>query len=104
MITVTIETEGDSRTMRATGHAGYNAGNDVVCASFSTLAYQLANLLAEMGAGEMEDDGATMTIRSAQAGAAALMAWRGFELGAQMLEDAYPENIKILQKQQTSQN
>lgn len=24
MITVTIETEGDSRTMRATGHAGYN--------------------------------------------------------------------------------
>lgn len=49
MISVTVTKLTDKCYFQINGHANYNPGNDIVCASVSILAYTLAGRLAELG-------------------------------------------------------
>lgn len=99
MIRISVTKGADRWCMTAFGHAGYERGNDIVCAAFSMLVYQLANLLHDLNAGMMTDNGHTIFVQSENPGAAALMVWRGFLCGAEMLEETYPYHVKLTVQQ-----
>jgi uncharacterized protein YsxB (DUF464 family) len=41
MVRISVRQRGDTRCLVMAGHAGYNTGNDIVCAGCSALAYAL---------------------------------------------------------------
>lgn len=51
MIKINYEINGDNMTLSMRGHAGYNPGNDIVCAGCSAVFYSLVGALENM-----EDD------------------------------------------------
>lgn len=97
MITVSAEIDGGSYALSLRGHAGYNPGNDPVCAGVSSLLFALLGYLRnnsghitevramayESGEADIDLDG-DMTLRPA------------FEMaviGLLQIAQKYPENI-----------
>lgn len=103
MTTVKIK-NGDMIKISVQGHAGYNPGNDIVCAGISTLTYALLNYLGnESGANHISDFGYiqksgdvrmwfnSRTMYAKELGAAINL----FRTGMDMLEGRFPEYIKV---------
>lgn len=49
MIRVIVEARGRAHCLEMRGHAGFNPGNDIVCAGASAIAYALAGYLHNCG-------------------------------------------------------
>lgn len=76
------------------GHAGYCGGRDIVCAAASMLFFALAGRLRELGMGEY--------VERCQSGEARAFvpdglsdAFRVILCGFRMLEETYPENVRV---------
>jgi len=93
---------GNSVSFRLIGHAGFNPGNDVVCAGISTLTFMLANYLDDaLSRGKIskllvKDDPGDMLI---QFEIADYPEWeevkRLITTGYEMLSENYPANMLI---------
>lgn len=81
------------------GHTGYSsAGEDIVCASVSSVAYMVANTLTEVLhlRTNTQVDGGFMCIKLSTADAAkAQDILKGLELHIKSLSNDYPKNIKV---------
>ncbi len=83
------------------GHAGAGThGNDLVCAALSLLSTTCANAL-ESVAGEkptvaQRDGYLRVTLKPIQLNPDALAILKTFQQGAQDLEQAYPEHVRLL--------
>ena len=94
MISITITPE----SLSVQGHAGYNAGNDIVCAAVSALVQTF-----EVSAKEFTTD----CIKSSLQDGCAVIAWPraptrelkllidSFTLGLMQVSAAYPDNVSI---------
>ena len=82
-----------------TGHAGGEAGTDIVCAAVSSAAYLVANTITEvMGAvpSELEASEGDMLLRlSPEDGPGCRAALLGLKLHLEGLEEQYPEDIRV---------
>lgn len=82
------------------GHAGYNPGNDIVCAGISAITYEMLNTLnafAEAGKvyaliAEAVDGNVTADFRVADRPAWDI-AWMVIRIGYENIAQAYPQNL-----------
>lgn len=83
----------------ATGHAGYSMnGDDIVCASVSTLFYTLANYLDQKGADDLTgDDEGNFTIecKGLYHDEVVHTAFQMTVMGLMLLEENYPDNVQV---------
>jgi uncharacterized protein YsxB (DUF464 family) len=103
MTNIRCENDRGNFTIDIEGHAGYNPGNDIVCASASILAYTLENALANTVESNLtvindEDNGEihikVKSTRDNQNEIKTIVTtvMTGYEL----LEDQYPANISVV--------
>lgn len=101
MIRVTLRQMDDAYELRMEGHAGYQPGNDIVCAGASALAYALMGTVLNLrnqgehvriAAAEAESGSAWVYCEGDEvAGAVFLSASVGFL----QLEKAYPAHVQV---------
>ncbi len=75
------------------GHAGYHAGNDIVCAAISALVYALVGYLDSSGADyicDIGDGAATVECETHT------MAFETVLAGLRMIAAEYPENLQVM--------
>jgi uncharacterized protein YsxB (DUF464 family) len=98
MIKIVVEKFRDDMSLSMTGHADYNAGNDIVCAGCSALYYALIGTL------ENKDAHVNNFIESSESGYAKvsfsgdLVSRTVFEtviVGLLQIEKTYPDNVSI---------
>lgn len=104
MTKVQIKNIGDTYTITARGHAGYNSGNDPVCAAISMLLLTLAQITEDLSSNNdakiikrtLKPGRVTMVIKSSAIywKYAIKTAITGFEL----LEHQYPEHVLLTNK------
>ncbi len=94
MIHISITHSGDRAEITARGHAGYHPGNDIVCASASTLLQALGTYLAQHNIGLGEFRSGDITVQSDNP--AALPYFRMTEHGLRALAKTFPEHIAVL--------
>lgn len=76
-----------------TGHAGYHAGNDIVCAAISALVYALVGYLDSVDADYICDIGdGTATVECETH----TMAFETVLAGLRMIAVEYPENLQVM--------
>lgn len=93
MTQVTIQYSKSKAIVDLIGHAGFNPGNDIVCASISTLAYALYNTLMHDGALILIKDGSMhMEFPCSEALKYHL---KMFTVGIDMIAERYPDNVKL---------
>lgn len=83
-----------SVTINGVGHAGFNTGNDIVCSAVSTLFYTFGAFVSSKSNAECEcrfDKGKARIKASGDIDDN----YRMFKLGLKMIEEQYPENIKL---------
>lgn len=104
MTTIKSATKGSVTTITVDGHAGFNPGNDIVCAAASMLTYTLVqNLLDLTGAGLLEwcktdekDGSMKIKVKTNKKGeAVAKIAIKTIMTGYELLQNQYPENVKL---------
>lgn len=104
MTTISTVTKGTKITIDVQGHAGFNPGNDIVCASTSILTYTLVqNLLdlTEVGLLEYcktsEKDGSlNIKIKTNDKGKALTgIVIKAIMTGYELLENQYPNNVSL---------
>jgi uncharacterized protein YsxB (DUF464 family) len=92
MTNITIKDSKDKVIIDLIGHAGYNPGNDVVCAAVSILTYTLLNELANSDVPfKHEISPGKVHIEIEQRIPAVQTVLTGWKL----LENNYPDNVKI---------
>ena len=98
MIRVSYSINEEECAIKVTGHAGYNPGNDIVCAGCSaiitTLAGYLVNRIDKAQVVRMELEGGNADI---QVKGDAVEVFEMAILGLMQIEKAYPEYIKIIE-------
>lgn len=91
--------DGHVQGFRITGHAGGEAGTDIVCAAVSSAAYLTANTITEVLAVtplSLRADGDGMFLRLEPRDEPVCRALlEGLRLHLQGLEEQYPENIRV---------
>lgn len=104
MTSVNIQTINGTTIISVAGHAGYNPGNDIVCASISTITLSLLQTLKyyeEQGickvlSNETKEDIGTALISYMSCDKEVTDAFLNMaEIGYMMLENAYPKNISV---------
>ncbi len=95
MIKIIVEENGDLHRIEMQGHAGFNPGNDIVCAAASMLIQALhASIIQGIGHGEMksaEFSHGKANIHFKGGNSLFEMTVLGFE----MLQRAYPEHVCV---------
>lgn len=94
MTNITIKEEKDKVIIDLIGHAGYNPGNDVVCAAISILTYTLLNELANSKVPfkhKVSPGKVHIETKRIPAIRTVITGWR-------LLEEAYPEHVKLAWK------
>lgn len=85
--------------LSATGHAEYEPGNDIVCASVSALFYTLANYLEYIGAedleGSDEEKDFHIDCKALFHDKAVHTSFRMMVFGLQLLAEQYPDNVSV---------
>lgn len=84
--------------LSSTGHAEYNPGNDIVCASVSTMFYTLANFLEYIGAKDLDgEDEPVFDIecKALYQDEAVHTAFRMTVFGLQLIAEEYPDNVSV---------
>lgn len=94
MIRISITYSDDAAEITARGHAGYCPGNDIVCASVSTLLQALGTYLAQNNIGLGEFRSGDITVRSDNP--VALPYFRMAEHGLRALAKTFPHNVAVL--------
>lgn len=93
MTQVTIQYSKSRAIVDLIGHAEFNPGNDIVCASVSTLAYALYNTLMHDGALIVIKDGSMhMEFPYTEALEYHL---KMFTVGIDMIQERYPDNVRL---------
>ena len=96
MIKYSISIAGNVCGIEIDGHAGYaEAGQDIVCAGMSMLAYALAESLRRTGELQvMHEQAGHMELRFKRTRKSL---WRldVFRAGAQLLREQYPEHVQL---------
>lgn len=101
MTTISYKHTGNDFSLVVKGHAGFNPGNDIVCAACSTLAYTAAeNILRfkDVKQSVSFDDGLCEITVTAEKAAARRRVKNIFEVilrGYNLIARTYPENVKI---------
>lgn len=97
MTTICLTRTENTYSFKAEGHAGYNPGNDIVCASVCVLTYALAGRLQELGCNITDNNiiggyaAFSFPVNSFTA-QAVKTAFCGFR----MLQKQYPDNVRII--------
>ncbi len=97
MITVKCNINEDECTMVVKGHAGYNPGNDIVCAGCSAIITMLAGYLVnrldrtKLIKMEMESGNADIHVKGD-----AVEVFEMAVIGLMQIEKAYPQNVKVI--------
>lgn len=78
----------------ATGHAGYSANNDPVCAAVSILMHTLAENFKETAKIELKEE-VPMAVIVFERSLKNIMTYRIIRKGFELLQEAYPDNVKI---------
>ena len=99
MVMVVVERRGDLRSLSMEGHAGYNQGNDIVCAGCSALAYALMGWIANASEhiediDELFEDSGCVRIR-AQGDGYYGSAFDLTVIGLMQIAKMYPENVRV---------
>lgn len=84
---------GERMLITMSGHAGYNPGNDIVCAAESILMRTLLEVLDGASA-RYEEKEAYIEIE-APVNPANILIWDTIRTGYKLLEKEYPKNVKI---------
>lgn len=85
--------EREPNRLSLTGHAGYHAGNDIVCAAISALVYALVGYLDSVDADyncDIGDGTATVECETHT------MAFETVLAGLRMIAAEYPENLQVM--------
>lgn len=99
MVSVVTECGGGRYKLRLRGHAGYNPGNDIVCAATSAIVFALMGYLAN--AKEHISDTVTLDYAPGEVSIDVLgddtlsPAFTMAYIGLAQIAESYPENIKI---------
>lgn len=78
----------------ATGHAGYSANNDPVCAAVSILIHSLAENFKGIAKIELKEE-VPMAVFVFERNLKNIMTYRIIRKGLELLQEAYPDNVKI---------
>lgn len=82
-------------TLRLDGHAGYNPGNDVVCAGISAIVFALMGYVENFGKKKsIEYSSGRAEIRAKGCKKAFDMAY----IGLRQIEMQYPENLQVTEQ------
>lgn len=104
MTKITLESVGNEYDITIDGHAGYNPGNDIVCASCSILTYTLAEMAKEIedadeitvDACELGDGYFHLKVREHIKG---ITRWNhtidAIMTGFELLENKYPDHVCV---------
>ena len=97
MITINCKINDEECKMKVNGHAGYNPGNDIVCAGVSAIVTMLAgyliNRLDRTQLVKMELDNGNADI---QVTGDAVEIFEMATIGLMQIEKAYPKNVKVI--------
>lgn len=85
--------EGANMRITMTGHAGYNPGNDIVCAAESILMRTLLESLE--GASTRYDEKEAYVEIVAPVNPVNILIWDTIKKGYRLLEKKYPQNVKL---------
>lgn len=93
---------GDWVRISLNGHAMFNPGNDIVCASVSAITYQMLNVIAYLEeAGEIDgaqtdihDGFVIVTFRVIDRDKWRIV-WQVIETGYKTIAQSYPENVRF---------
>lgn len=85
--------EGANMRITMTGHAGYNPGNDIVCAAESILMRTLLEGLEEASTKYDEKEAYVEIV--APVNPVNILIWDTIKKGYQLLEKKYPQNVKL---------
>lgn len=85
--------EGTNMRITMTGHAGYNPGNDIVCAAESILMRTLLEGLEEASTKYDEKEAYVEIV--APVNPVNILVWETIKKGYQLLEKKYPQNVKL---------
>lgn len=94
-ITITHRTAETPNSIRMEGHAGYNPGNDIVCAAVSGLTEQLGCYLLQ------HDNTADVRMLSGDAAISSINPFTDLlfdltEFGLRCIAQTYPDHVKVL--------
>lgn len=85
--------EGANMRITMTGHAGYNPGNDIVCAAESILMRTLLEGLEEASTKYDEKEAYVEIV--APVNPVNILIWDTIKKGYKLLEKKYPQNVKL---------
>lgn len=85
--------------LKAEGHADYKLkGDDIVCASVSTLFYTLANYLEQIGADDLvgtDEEDFLIECKAMFQDEAVHTAFRMTVFGLSLIQEQYPDNVSV---------
>ena len=88
--------------LKAEGHAGYAIkGDDIVCASVSTIFYTLANYLEQIGAEDLvgsDEDDFIIECKALFQDEAVHTAFRMSVFGLSLIAEQYPDNVSVTEE------
>ena len=93
MTHIKTKCEGTNMRITMTAHAGYNPGNDIVCAAESILMRTLLESL-EGASARYDEKEAYMEI-VAPVNPVNILVWDTIKKGYRLLEKKYPQNVKL---------
>lgn len=96
MTTICLTKTANTYSFKAEGHAGYNPGNDIVCASVCCLTYALAGRLQQLGCNITDNDITSgYAAFSFPVNSFTVQAVKTVFCGFRMLQEKYPDNVRI---------
>ncbi len=95
--TICLTKTGNTYKFKAEGHAGFNPGNDIVCASVCILTYALAGRLQELGCNISDNDIISgYAAFSFPVNNLTVQAVKTTFCGFRMLQKSFPDNVRIV--------
>jgi uncharacterized protein YsxB (DUF464 family) len=97
MIKVTFTESGQKLSLRVEGHAGYaEAGQDIVCASASILAYTLASFVKDVENSTVDLTSGDTTIECEASDKAVVNAYQYTKRGYELLAHNYSQYVRLM--------
>lgn len=99
MTEIRLTEKGSHVRISVHGHAGYNPGNDIVCASVSTVSFMLLNTLEDLSdrnqiADYVSDIGdGNIIVSFTVTGLEWHTVWNVIRTGYEMIAESYPDNV-----------
>lgn len=95
MIEINVSVDPKFVTLEVNGHAGYNPGNDIVCAAISALAMTFVGATKAVDALVDYKDNSGEFIACAESKPETKIILNTVVIGMLQIEKTYPENVKI---------